>query len=217
MLKCGKCKKRAYCNVDCQKKDWTSAGQGHKIWCNVQCGEEDIDWKIEEIPGKGLGIVSVTNYPRGSRILVDRMLTRAEAEKDPRISDLEPSGGTTSKKFDLNCIGRKQNPSVCLKIARVNHSCMPNAAYILDEKLKVGILFAEKDIKAGEEITISYISFKNLSLKLSAEKFRQELKKKWAIDCPADCDCRDTKKWQHFVKARSIDKRYVKVSLFVHF
>jgi hypothetical protein len=200
--------------TDCQTKDRSSLGQDHANWCDLDSGEEDLNWIVAGMPGgKGLGVVSMTSYPRGSRILVDRMLTRSEAEKNPRFADLEPSGGTTSQKFDLNCIGSQKSPSICLKIARVNHSCSPNASYILDEKFKVGILFAERDIIAGEEITVSYISFKNLSQKLSAESFRQELNKKWAIDCPAECDCRDTGKWQQYVKARAMDQQYVQVFL----
>ena len=201
---------------DCQSKDRSPLGQDHFNWCDLNCGEEDLNWIVAGVlGGKGLGVVSVTNYPRGSRILVDRMLTRSEAVKHSRFADLEPSGGTTAQKFALNCIGSQDNSSICLRIARVNHSCSPNAAYVLDDKLKVGILFAERDITAGEEITVSYISFKNLSQKLSAEKFREELKMKWAIDCPAECNCRDTGKWQQFVKARAMDQQYVQVSVFI--
>jgi hypothetical protein len=30
---CGKCKRRAYCSVECQRKDWKplGSGQGHKV------------------------------------------------------------------------------------------------------------------------------------------------------------------------------------------
>ena len=40
---CGKCKRRAYCCKECQKKDWTvNHGQGHKNWCDLYCAEEDL-------------------------------------------------------------------------------------------------------------------------------------------------------------------------------
>ena len=48
--------------------------------------------------------------------------------------------------------------SVALRIARVNHSCQPNAGAIYDETARVAILFAQKDIQPGEEISICYYS-----------------------------------------------------------
>ena len=196
----------------CQTKDRSPLGQDHTNWCKLNCGEEDIDWMVTTASAsKGLGVFAVDEILRGSRIMVDPMLARSDAEQHPGFEQLEPSTGSNYQKFDLNCIGSKKSPSLCPRIARVNHSCSPNAAYILDKKLNVGILFAERDIKPGEEITVSYISFKNLSQKLPAEKIRQKLKKKWAIDCPTDCDCRNATNWDQFVKARVMDQRYVQV------
>jgi hypothetical protein len=197
----------------CRGKDRSLPGQDHTIWCDINFGEEDLDWIVTNVSaGKGSGVVAVKQFLRGSRIMVDPILTRSDAEKHPGFEKLEPSNESNSQKFDLNCIAGSKT-SLCLRIARVNHSCSPNAAYILDKKLKVGILFAERDIKAGEEITISYVSFKNFSQKLSAKKIRMKLKKKWNIDCPADCDCRNAAKWDQFVKARDMDQRYVKVCI----
>jgi hypothetical protein len=36
---------------------------------------------------------------------------------------------------------------VGLRLSRVNHACVPNAAHWCEESLKVKILFSEKDIK----------------------------------------------------------------------
>jgi len=44
--------------------------------------------------------------------------------------------------------------TIALRIARVNHSCKPNAATIYDETARVAILFAQKDIQPGEVISI---------------------------------------------------------------
>ena len=46
MKTCGGCKKRAYCSIECQRKDWSGDGYGHKIWCKADCCEEDVDWKV---------------------------------------------------------------------------------------------------------------------------------------------------------------------------
>ena len=44
--------------------------------CKLECGEEDLDWKVESIPGKGLGIVALKDFPAVARIMVDRAYTR---------------------------------------------------------------------------------------------------------------------------------------------
>jgi SET domain-containing protein len=71
-----------------------------------------------------------------------------------------------------------------LRLARVNHACNANASYVIDEKFKFGILYSECDIKAGQEITFSYESFKELLQKKSPQDIRETLKEKWSIDCP---------------------------------
>lgn len=66
---CGKCHRRAYCSRACQTLDWTDnsqptnndagqrgQGQGHKHWCKLLCGEEDLDWIVIPVTGKGLGL-----------------------------------------------------------------------------------------------------------------------------------------------------------------
>ncbi len=47
---------------------------------------------------------------------------------------------------------------VALRIARVYHACQPNAGTIYDETARVAILFAQRDIQPGEEISICYYS-----------------------------------------------------------
>lgn len=74
---CGKCLKRAYCSRECQLVDWTpkGKGQGHKNWCRLECGEEDVDWEVTSIPGKGLGIVAKRMIPALYRIIVEGVFT----------------------------------------------------------------------------------------------------------------------------------------------
>lgn len=43
------------------------------------------------------------------------------------------------------------------KIARINHSCQPNAAYYWSEALGKRIIYATREIQQGEEIFVSYI------------------------------------------------------------
>ncbi len=88
MKTCSGCNKRAYCSVACQKKDWSPSGQGqgHKNWCKVSCCEEDVDWKVQEVPGKGLGMVALKDIPAMARVVVDRFHTWEELKDDPRLS-----------------------------------------------------------------------------------------------------------------------------------
>ncbi|KAL5389142.1 hypothetical protein DPSP01_002457 [Paraphaeosphaeria sporulosa] len=44
------------------------------------------------------------------------------------------------------------------KIARINHSCRPNAAYYWNDRLKRRFVYATREIEAGEEIFVSFIS-----------------------------------------------------------
>ena len=44
----------------------------------MEYGEEDLDWKIVSIPGKGLGVVALRDFPALSRVMVDRGYTRYE-------------------------------------------------------------------------------------------------------------------------------------------
>jgi hypothetical protein len=71
----------------------------------------------------------------------------------------ELHGATSLEKLRLNCC--PLNPSVrevatFFSHARVNHSCRPNAINMVDEDTMT--LIASQDIKAGEEITISYFT-----------------------------------------------------------
>ena len=72
--------------------------------------------------------------------------------------NLAPEGGTIECKFTNNIL-KGYNISkdfVALRISRVNHACQPNTPIIYDETASVAILFAQKDIHPGEEITICY-------------------------------------------------------------
>ena len=82
---CGKCQRRAYCCRECQVVDWwpdssiSGKGQGHKNWCHLDCGEEDLDWKVVSVPGKGLGVVAKRPIPAKYRIIVETVFTDPQA------------------------------------------------------------------------------------------------------------------------------------------
>ncbi len=74
------------------------------------CGEEDLDWKVVPIPGKGLGVIAVHDIPAKMRIMVDRVLTEPEARMRREVMDLFPEGETFQKKFKTNQLASVVGP-----------------------------------------------------------------------------------------------------------
>lgn len=150
---CGKCSRRAYCSKECQVKDWKNPlsteatkqrGQGHKNWCGLLCGEEDIDWKVAPVEGKGLGIIALKPFPARSRILVDACQLSPGAH--PATQDLAPDkeGATLQEKWELNSMGcdvsDDESAVLGLRISRGNHSCSPNASHVYCNTFKVKVI-----------------------------------------------------------------------------
>ena len=93
---------------------------------------------------------------------------------------------------------------VALRIARVNHSCQPNAAAIYDETACVAILFAQKTIQPGEEISISYYptflflippllndELAGKSIEEELNILKHQMAAEHGITCLANCYCND--------------------------
>jgi len=97
--------------------------------------------------------------------------------------------------------------TIALRIARVNHSCKPNAATIYDETARVAILFAQKDIQPGEVISLClYSPFFKLD---DSNQYVPDMNPEWSLEeelsfvknrvllitrgitCSADCPCHD--------------------------
>jgi len=63
------------------------------------------------------------------------------------------------------------------KIARINHSCRPNAAYYWSEKLQKRIIYATRVIQEGEEVFVSFISL------LASREERQKRLARYGFVC----------------------------------
>ena len=201
MKTCTGCKRRAYCSKECQRKDWGKAGQCHKIWCKVECCEEDLDWEVRKCPDKrkGLGIFALRDIPPLSRIIVEKAFTLEEAENIPRLADLYPKNGTTKEKFDMNSyINDDSEIRVGFRFSRLNHSCNANASRNDVEETDVVVIYSRRLIQKDEEICTVYKSYladilvktnppawKNLHLDLQM----------WGIICPSNCACKDSTTW----------------------
>jgi hypothetical protein len=73
-------------------------------------------------------------------------------------------------------------------LSRVNHACVANAAHWYEDEYKVKILFSEKDIKAGEEITYSYLTHRSVHLLYTQQSVQGNLLLSWGIVCPVGKD-----------------------------
>jgi hypothetical protein len=190
-------------------------GQGHKVWCGLEYGEEDIDWEIREISAdKGLGVVALKTIPAGFRIMVEKGLTIADVMKGQppaAVYDLCPKGGTLEEKWELNVIGcgGRDSGVLCVRGSRFNHACDPNACHFFESGSGVKVFMAEREIQVGEEIVFSYFSIDDISKTEAAfcdPAFRRSmLKKKWGITCPPDCICYDKKRRKLVQEARELD------------
>lgn len=169
-------------------------------WCNHECGEEDVDWQVVPVPGKGLGIVAKRNMPAGYRIMVERGFSNPCAH--PAIEDLTPENGTLIEKFNSNAIlGDDTWPKwgVSLRISRLNHGCNANASISYCTNTEVNVVCAHRDIAAGEEICIHYHPDQMYmrfckEIRLDANAIRDQMESYlfqiWQITCPDDCICK---------------------------
>eukprot|EP00276_Gloeochaete_wittrockiana_P008325 CAMPEP_0184659104 /NCGR_PEP_ID=MMETSP0308-20130426/28233_1 /TAXON_ID=38269 /ORGANISM="Gloeochaete witrockiana, Strain SAG 46.84" /LENGTH=327 /DNA_ID=CAMNT_0027098641 /DNA_START=995 /DNA_END=1978 /DNA_ORIENTATION=- len=200
---CGQCHKRAYCSRECQTADYKpgGGGQGHKNWCQLECGEEGIDWKVCPVPGKGLGIVALRDLPMRYRIIVE-----ADRPKHPKALELVPLKGTMVEKFAANSIAcpGSRNGGLFLRISRANHDCNANAAHILDETFNVLVLYARRPISVGEEICHQYVQWNEISINRPISDARQSLRSR-GIECPPDCICRNSEVEAILDKGRRIE------------
>jgi hypothetical protein len=181
-LKCGKCLKRIYCSKNCQRIDWVK--YSHKHWC-CKAGEIGHDYEIKPSDKyKGLGVFALKDFVQGDKIMAQRSFTIDDLpsltpEQIVAIKKLEPSDSDLiADKFDSNALdcGIKINPVLCLDASRINHQCpfVENCSHYWIKEHEIKIIYAKRDIKTGEELTISYIdSFDTYA----------ELNDKWKIQC----------------------------------
>ncbi|KAH7035933.1 uncharacterized protein B0I36DRAFT_361244 [Microdochium trichocladiopsis] len=69
-------------------------------------------------------------------------------------------------------------------VARINHSCAPNAANVWDPQAQVRVIWASRDIQAGEEVLVSYAPL------LQDTESRRERLRQYGFECGCDV-CRE--------------------------
>ncbi|KAL2067522.1 hypothetical protein VTL71DRAFT_1947 [Oculimacula yallundae] len=138
-------------------------------------------FEIRTIPGRGRGLFPLVNLTKGTLILAETpfftllnidIFNPTESSLLQKVSVLTSKQERQFRSLHNNYAG--EEPTL-VSIARtnvlditpeidaiyptfslLNHSCVPNAHYSWNKNIQKGTLHAIGDIKAGEEITISY-------------------------------------------------------------
>jgi hypothetical protein len=174
------------CNKVCQIHDWKLMnGQAHEYWGKLECGEENVDWVVD-----GKKVMAKRDFPRGTRIMVER------GTPLPPIMTL----------FYGQKYGKMKPPVFCVHALKVGHSCSPNASFVYDKVTKVVIVFANRDIKAGEEVTMAYVPFFP-----PVDDVPKILQLDFGITCPEGCVCRDPVRMQRIQEADEMDKAVLRL------
>jgi hypothetical protein len=171
------------------------------LWCSLNCCEEDIDWVLQPIRGKGLGVVAKRFIPMMSRILVDPV----RDVTFPGVLDLQPINGTLLDKERLNSFRSSDESMLFIRVARMNHDCNANASQAFDEDSRVMLVVANRDIHPGEEICINYTNLNGKSGYCSPDEARLILRDKWGIVCADTCKCFDIEYSKMLTRCRDLD------------
>ncbi|KAF2692153.1 SET domain-containing protein [Lentithecium fluviatile CBS 122367] len=112
------------------------------------------------LKGSGYPIAEVTRvvreeYTKLPPAAQDEVLSLTYHAKPGEVASLnnDPLGVI----FRTNAYNTGDGFGLFPKIARINHSCRPNAGYYWSEALQKRIIYATREIAEGEEITVSYI------------------------------------------------------------
>jgi len=136
-------------------------------------------WKIRYNAEKGHEMFAAEDIPKGKRIIAEKPLMKAQSfpaseeqlqaefdklsAKDKRAFQQLHSAhipeDTTwlQSRFYTNSVTWNDGSATFILISRINHSCIPNASFSYNASLNMETVHAFKNIKKGEEITISYI------------------------------------------------------------
>jgi hypothetical protein len=155
-----------------------------------------------------MGMVALRDFVRGDRILVEPTVGLLDVQsflpaQKTALMALTPADGTVADKFANNSIGDQHvegDAFLGMRTCRANHACAFNACAVTDEGRI--ILLAERGIRPGEEICISYVDRSTQPPAVVASM----LKERWGITCPSTCLCHD-ELFQEFVqKDRLMDQ-----------
>ncbi|KAJ4352511.1 uncharacterized protein N0V89_007860 [Didymosphaeria variabile] len=165
-------------------------------------------YAVEDIPGKGRGLIATKDIAKGTRIISEKPIVSIsqsggnieqlqlsmhqqvnslrEADKQEFLSMMNicPYNNSTEEWFGIvrtNALPMGPDldaGGVFLHACRINHACDNNATNFWNENINQLTIHAIRDIRKGEEITISYLS----SLR-NRQARQEELLKNFKFTC----------------------------------
>ncbi len=105
---------------------------------------------VREVPGKGRGLFIAADVPAGALLEEAPVIPMRPEDAVPRQSILYnyPFGWEDPPYVEAVALGA---------ISMANHDDNPNARFQTDLPAKLVRLFAKRDLRAGEEVTIDYV------------------------------------------------------------
>lgn len=207
LLRCGQCRFAFYCDKTCQRAAWDE----HKNECGAiktygKAPNESIRlvarifWRLDK-EGPLVSDTQITTVDELENHVPDMP---EEEHKELRVDihnflDFWPrnskqhnseevshllgvvncNGFSVSDQRGLNAVGVGLFPNLCL----INHDCWPNCTVVLNHgKIELRAL---GKISVGEEVTVSYVDFLNLT-----EDRQRQLKSQYFFDCTCQ-SCKD--------------------------
>jgi hypothetical protein len=167
----------------------------------------DLMYALQEVPGKGKGLVATRKIPKGTRILSEEPIIRvSEAVLDSQtlrasirrqVDALTPdqrraflsmhnihADDVVSRYHGIirtNALpfgDDVREAGIFLDACRINHACDNNAQKSWNENIKRHTIHALRDIEKGKEITIYYLRVLN-----NREARQESLRRKFAFTC----------------------------------
>ena len=168
-------------------------------------------YDIVPIPSKGTGVVATQDIAKGTRIMAEKplfivptnimqsgnqvvekyiaqQLKGLDKDQQHAFLILHNCHGTNFSPFlaisKTNMLGLGSPPiggGLFIEASRINHACKPNTQNSWNERISRETIHAVRDIKKGEEITISYMGHF-----ASYDERQAFLKDKFKFDCACE-------------------------------
>ena len=170
-------------------------------------------YALQDVPGKGKGLVAMRKISKGTRILSEEAVITIEEQGSSKrlqtsirqqvealsehqrqaflsMHNIHPYESDAEQYLGIvrtNSLPAEligDKGAIFLEACRINHACDNNAQKNWNEKIKRHTVHALRDIEKGEEITITYLS------PLKNRKTRQKvLQEKFAFTCSCRLCC----------------------------
>lgn len=150
----------------------------------------DMLFEIQDIAGKGKGLVASVDIPKGARILTESPFFRVDERMDEssldqyvrtELNNNFPGKHALGGIFKTNALPCETNSTICAAyptISRINHSCRHNSHSSWNFDTEQGTVQAMMLIPEGEEITFCYGKSDLISFQR-----RSELSKSFGFTC----------------------------------